>query len=311
MDILKIHLDCYNKLIEEDLPFMPRLIDNRGRLKKGYIFIGNDNYAHISLWDSKDTKEKIHNIGFVVLKDGSSYLEITARDNDNKADYINKLVATLKTNSPLIYKEVRQNKWNAHYQGLNYLENLDTFLRVERNIINSFISKEDECPIKSISKTKFDKAIRKIQQYVFESNSAFKPKKETPVKIEKSDYEMNLHHNKIQNKLMEYFNHTKQYKNIFLEKNYVDLIGEYSDGTIDYYEVKPYIPKIAIRTALGQLLEYSYFKSDDVSKLIVVSSYKPDDSIIKYLKHLRETYHLNLYYTYIDLESGILSKDLY
>ena len=53
--------------------FVPRKINNKSRFEERYWFIGNDRYLQVSFWDGGDSKEKIHNVGFVVTDDGSSY----------------------------------------------------------------------------------------------------------------------------------------------------------------------------------------------------------------------------------------------
>ena len=98
--ITRIHEKILDHLIrlqktDTELFFVPRKINNQQRLDKGYWFIGNEYYLHLSFWNGMDWKEKIHNIGFVVLNNGNSYIEISAQDFQTKAQFLQKIVTKM------------------------------------------------------------------------------------------------------------------------------------------------------------------------------------------------------------------------
>lgn len=110
---------------DPELYFAPRKINNKDRLNKGYWFIGNDQYVCVSFWNGGDSKEKIHNINFVVLKNKASYLELSSQDSPVTARFLEKLTAKLGG----FQKVMGKNKWFKYYSGTNYLGNLDSFIQ--------------------------------------------------------------------------------------------------------------------------------------------------------------------------------------
>jgi len=65
-----------------------------------------------------------------------------------------------------------------------------------------------------------------------------------------------------------------------------------------FYEVKLGTnARDCVRQALGQLLEYGYFAEvKKIEKLVIVSSAKADQKVRDYLKYLRDSFHLPIYY---------------
>ena len=130
----------YNK----NLYFMPRMVNNKDRLSKGYYFLGNDEYVHISFWKGKDSKEKIHNIGFVVLVDGASYIEITCRENnEQKISQLKDLSKKLINNSLRFEQKNNSYKVRFYYSTKDYLTNLNHFIENEKKVIDEFLKKNN------------------------------------------------------------------------------------------------------------------------------------------------------------------------
>jgi hypothetical protein len=77
-----------------------------------------------------------------------------------------------------------------------------------------------------------------------------------------------------------------------------------------FYEIKTYLSiKTSIREALGQLLEYTF----DIGvvqpvEMIIISHIPADDSIVKYMEFLRESYKMPLYYQCFDIKTFFLSE---
>ena len=126
-------LSIYEK--DNNFLFATRKINNKNRLAQGYWFIGNDRYLQVSFWEGMDWKEKIHNIGFVVLSDGSSYIELSGQDSDEKADFLKLIVNKLGG-----FKRIgKKNKWQRHYSDKKYLNNLRYFLKNDKPVMDQMI----------------------------------------------------------------------------------------------------------------------------------------------------------------------------
>ncbi|MFZ5942163.1 MAG: hypothetical protein ACOYXB_16470 [Bacteroidota bacterium] len=134
------------------LYFVPRKINNKGRLDKGYWFLGNEYYLNLSFWNGEDWKEKIHNIGFVVLKDKTSYIELSAQDSPDKAKFLSKVTKELGG----FIKDGSKNKWYKHYSGTNFIECLDDFIKNSKPAIDKLITIEKPAGIKLLDKAFFN-----------------------------------------------------------------------------------------------------------------------------------------------------------
>jgi hypothetical protein len=156
--IVRIHekiLDHLIKLRKSDdaLYFVPRKINNKGRLDEGYWFRGDENYLNLSFWDGSDWKERVHNVGFIVLKDKSSLIEFSAQDSNSKAKFLEKL-----TNRLGGFKKLRNsNKWQKHYSDNNYLENLDHFITKVKPVIDELVKNDKPQDINLLDKSNFNK----------------------------------------------------------------------------------------------------------------------------------------------------------
>lgn len=131
--LVKLH-DKNNEFI-----FVPRKINNKNRMNKGYWFIGDSRYLQVSLWRGTDWKEKIHNISFVVKANGESYLEISAQDSADSARFLRLLVDKLGGFS----RTGNKNKWYREYSDNEYMANLQSFLKNEKSVIDEMIRKHN------------------------------------------------------------------------------------------------------------------------------------------------------------------------
>ncbi len=161
--IIRTHekiLDHLLRLRRDDskLYFVPRKINNQQRLEKGYWFLGNENYLHLSFWNGTDWKEKIHNIGFVVLNNSKSYIELSAQDSTAKAKFLEKIVAKVGG----FKKDGSKNKWHKHYSGTDFISNLNSFLEIVKPQIDSLIEKEKPKEIYLLDQKFFNSYIKKV-----------------------------------------------------------------------------------------------------------------------------------------------------
>lgn len=153
-------LDFLIKLRKKDdsLYFVPRKIDNKERLSNGFWFIGNERYLQVSFWNGTDWKEKIHNIAFVVLADGSSYIEFSAQDSKQKADFLLKLSNKIGG----FQKTKNKNKWYKHYSSNKFRSHLQDFLENEKLVIDDFIRKHKPDGITMLDKSFDDKYVGRV-----------------------------------------------------------------------------------------------------------------------------------------------------
>lgn len=83
-------------------------------------------------------------------------------------------------------------------------------------------------------------------------------------------------------------------------------LGEHSSYI--FYELKHrYSARIAIRDAIGQLLEYCHYPTAcRARKLVIVSSAPLDEEASNYLKHINTTYNIPISYQSFDINAGRL-----
>jgi hypothetical protein len=91
----------------------------------------------------------------------------------------------------------------------------------------------------------------------------------------------------------------------------IDIVVKDDDDLI-FYEVKSYTSLItSIREAMGQLMEYAYWPDKQRAKKLVIVTQTPlTPSASKYIKHIRDTCGLPLYYQSYDHLSEKLSMEV-
>lgn len=93
--------------------------------------------------------------------------------------------------------------------------------------------------------------------------------------------------------------------------NKIDLVVKHQDEYI-FYEIKSYnSSRTSIREALGQLLEYcAWTNKKNATKLVIVSQLLGDTEDAKiYIKHIRNTFSIPIYFQTFDLTSNELSEE--
>jgi len=118
-------------------------------------------------------------------------------------------------------------------------------------------------------------------------------------------------HNKIQNALCNLLRskYSNLYKKVDIETNRVDVKALAYDGQWHFYEIKTDNPKLSIRHAFGQLLEYAFYpRKEEPIKLIIVANDLPNESTQAYISHIRKKFDIPIFYQAFDLEKNELSK---
>ena len=88
MQLQPIHEAVLNLLMEhherdEAFTFAMRQLNRNGRLDRGYWFHGNDDYVAVSFWRGTDNLTKTPRIAFIILSDGSTYLELNIKNSSS------------------------------------------------------------------------------------------------------------------------------------------------------------------------------------------------------------------------------------
>jgi len=128
----------------------------------------------------------------------------------------------------------------------------------------------------------------------------------------KADSSFDPYHDKLQNALCLLLrnDYKNEYRKIDIEKNRVDIKAKTLSGKWHYFEIKTDNPKLSIRNALGQIMEYSYWpEAERAEKLIIVSDNAPDPETKRYIAHIRKKFSLPVFYRSFDIEKNILSED--
>lgn len=109
----------------------------------------------------------------------------------------------------------------------------------------------------------------------------------------------NPNHNRLQNRLFELLSEKYGDQHVHMEVRGVDIRVNHPD-LYAFLEVKSVgDPRLAIRDAIGQLLEYAYLKKWNETitpKLCIAAPGKPNDTIYQYLKLIRDQFNINIEY---------------
>ena len=124
-------------------------------------------------------------------------------------------------------------------------------------------------------------------------------------------------HKKIQNAVFALLQNEYAYRD--LEKKIdksdgqrVDLKGIYKDtGECHFFEIKTDSAKKSIREALGQILEYAHYPNmKRATKLFIIGPQKPDDKDKAYMKFIRKTYDIPIWFRWYSFEENNLYDEI-
>lgn len=136
--ISDIHQEVFDMLLKyynEDNGFLyvMRHLNRGGRLDKGYWFLGNDYYVSVSFWAGLDSKTKSPRVSFVILGDGTTYMEL---NNTSSINFFSKyFLKEMKFNSENygIYRK------DFTEYGKDYLSSLNSFIHKEKVAIDKYV----------------------------------------------------------------------------------------------------------------------------------------------------------------------------
>lgn len=289
---------------------------DKGRIVNGY------HYAFLQPLNLKSDKHvgKTYNIFLFTITAGIKYF----------VGQIKNAVCISKAESSGIYKIYKQKRWikemvlEIEAAGANPKEFTQTPPNIFFNVRFRFedvIRPEEIVELSdqdiNITTTRY-KLLPKSTDFKFvaeksdkENEGKFKNTKRRN-RIYKVDSSFDPYHEKMQNALCELLrNHYKnEYKKVDIEKDRVDIKAKTHADKWHYFEIKTDSPKLSIRKAFGQILEYSYWPdSERAEKLIVISDNAPDTDTQKYLAHIRGKFNLPIFYRFFNMASNVLSED--
>lgn len=163
-----------------NLRFMPRSSNRQQRLERGYWFIGNAQYLALSFWNSRDWKQRLYSISFIVQRDGQCDLCFSATDNEEKAAVFQRWTQELVG----FEQEEGLAKWHKAYLGTDYLKNLQYFLENDYPRIEKLRQATAPDLLPPIEAEDFSKRIGRIERYRNRLRTA-----DLPIEEPLSDYE--------------------------------------------------------------------------------------------------------------------------
>lgn len=155
-----------------------------------------------------------------------------------------------------------------------------------------------------------DKYVKTISGYYDHVAEILMQKKTEDVEAVKSEYIMALKHNSLSNEMVKYLK-CKGYTDVITDKDFVDIQAVDPQGNKIYFELKTAdTVKLAIRQALGQLLEYNHYPNkNNADKLIIVTALEIPQQDMQYLIGMRSRYNIPIYYQQFDMDKKSLSKE--
>lgn len=148
-----------------------------------------------------------------------------------------------------------------------------------------------------------------IRDYHFTPLYNEKKETEVSVSLRKTEYKVNLIHNKMQNKLVAILRGTFGDQSVGGEVEtgygtYIDTVVEHNNECY-FYEIKTVENvRSCIRQAIPQLLEYAYWPNHErATKLIIIGSGTIDEGSELFLNKLRTKFNIPLYYQQLDMEN--------
>lgn len=312
-----MHRNCLNFLLKwqlehDDFYFMPRKINNRGRLDKGMYFRGNDDYVVISFWNKTDIVDKIYLINWDCSTSGEVSITLSCRNDPKKLSYILAIKDMIEdTGKKFEQFSPNKNKWKWYYpSNMNYLETLEDFVTHEKPMIDEYLRAHPESDIPLADIGIDDKYVKTLPGYLDHVTNILIQKKTGDVEAVKSEYIMTLKHNELSNEMVKYLRN-KGYTDVVTDKDFVDIQAIDLQGNKIYFELKTAdTVKLAVRQALGQLLEYDHYPNkNNADKLIIVTALEITQQDMQYLIGLRSRYNIPVYYQQFDMDKKSLSKE--
>lgn len=174
MKIQEIHTEVFNFLRSQhpELRFVLRATNKYGRLKKGYWFMGGENYLCISFWDIKDNSYMTPKIYLTITDIGDTEIVLVDRDSartgiTERSEFFKSIAPSLKMKLKGKQEKVWERKYTGNIEKNNtekkYLTALDNFIKNEKTTIDTFIALGKlEKFFPQVEKEDFDKKVKRV-----------------------------------------------------------------------------------------------------------------------------------------------------
>jgi hypothetical protein len=168
---------------------------------------------------------------------------------------------------------------------------------------------------KTINNTTIPNEVLQNRNFIFKPGISDKSEKDRNFKRKKISRQIKPIHDKLQNALYEILVCKYGKDNVGVEtntgnSNRIDVCLK-TEKEFTLYEVKSY-PSVmtSIRVAIGQLMEYAYYPNpiSNLKELIIVSHLPIEKEDKEYLKIIRYTTKIKVYYQSLDLETKELTE---
>jgi len=168
-NIALIHEEVFQFLLDKheldnNFYFLPRKVNNRDRFNSGYWFIGDDVYLMPTFWQGGDVLRKIHHIGFTILNNGKSYLQLSSKSDTRVLPIFNEII----NNIPGIEPDPRpaaNNRWYKYSKTNDYMAELEQFLENDKPIIDDIVKGSEIKQLRMIEPAEYQKYINNIHQF--------------------------------------------------------------------------------------------------------------------------------------------------
>ncbi|MCM1125824.1 MAG: hypothetical protein NC429_05075 [Lachnospiraceae bacterium] len=317
LDIIEMHRNCLDFLLKwqlehEKFYFVPRKKNNSGRLDKGMYFRGNDDYIVLTFWNMSDKVDQIYLINWDCNTSGEVSITLCCRNDPKKLPYILAIKDMIEdTGKKFEEFSPSTNKWKWYYPSdMSYIETLEDFVTHEKPMIDKYLLAHPESGIPLADVEIDNKYVKTLPGCYDHVADILIQKKTGVVEAVKAEYIMTLKHNELSNKMVKYLR-SKGYKEVATDKDFVDIQAVDSQGNKVYFELKTADSvRLAIRQALGQLLEYNHYPNKkNADKLIIVTELEATQEDMQYLIGMRSRYNIPVYYQQFDMDKKSLSKE--
>lgn len=161
IDIQEIHEKCLDYLLTNHSDLTFQLRSRMGaRLANRYWFHGNDQHLTISFWTGWDFNNNTPSIYLNITNEGISTLILADIEGGEKAKFFKKIAQGLKVEQVSGRKKERF-VWVRQYKEKDYLSALETFIQIDKPLIDSFIDVAN-IGIEAVDKNTFRRNIQNI-----------------------------------------------------------------------------------------------------------------------------------------------------
>ncbi|QKX06761.1 hypothetical protein HN014_18180 [Aquimarina sp. TRL1] len=262
-------------------------------------YIGDEESLKLEL-ESRNVKQSSKNelLKFIKIRPGD-IIGLKKRTNDNKV-IVNAYALVLGYDDEVIYST---DKELVHCLKVDFFES-DVNKKINVNRAHTMHEIEKEIEIETIFGSYGETEVRNIT-----TNSLgvdYKKERKYEVTTQARTYIVNSIHDKLQNQCSSYLKEKLGNSGVVkLEKDFIDIKVNLTNGKIQLYEVKPYQnPSYCIREALGQLLYYASRTTEQIDLIAIVGPNILDTRAQSYFDYVKRNVNFPFEYISANKEFG-------